>query len=176
MIRLLGGLLDRLLLLGGVLLCGLLPGYLQAYRQRLAGRLQQAELDLAPWQAIADRFHQGELDRLLQHHRASADATFQAEATALQQLIEQRAWLRVAVESLQGDLWQQLFGLLRHFDRSDAAATWALYSPSFPLDPEGLSIALGGGALIWLTAMVVISGLGRLLRPRQRSRHLQGPT
>ena len=49
------GLVDRVLLICAVVAGGLVPGFISQYRQRLGGMLDQARLDLAPWQRIADQ-------------------------------------------------------------------------------------------------------------------------
>ena len=46
------GLIDRLLLICAAVAGGLVPGFISQYRQRLGGRLDQARLDLAPWQKL----------------------------------------------------------------------------------------------------------------------------
>src|SRR5258708_19654127 len=70
------GLLDRLLLLAAVITGGLVPGFITQYVQRLGGRLDQARLDLAPWQQIADQYFHGRLAHLLQNPPASRAVTF----------------------------------------------------------------------------------------------------
>ncbi len=80
---LLRNLLDRLLLIAAVIAAGLVPGFIAQYRQRLGGMLDQARIDLAPWQAIADQNHHGDLDELVRYHLASSDPTFHAEGGAI---------------------------------------------------------------------------------------------
>ena len=62
--HLIRGLIDRLLLLATVITGGLVPGFITQYVQRLGGRLDQALLDLAPWQHIADQYFHGDLAQL----------------------------------------------------------------------------------------------------------------
>src|SRR5215469_11999703 len=50
------GFIDRLLLVCAIVAGGLVPGFIAQYRQRLGGRLDQAQIDLAPWQKIADQY------------------------------------------------------------------------------------------------------------------------
>ena len=47
------GLLDRLFFACAIVAGDLVPGFIAQYRQRLGGRLDQALLDLAPWQRLA---------------------------------------------------------------------------------------------------------------------------
>jgi hypothetical protein len=72
------GLLDRAILVCAAVAGGLIPGFIAQYRQRLGGHLDQARLDLAPWQKLADQFYQGDIEKLIQYHLSSADATCHA--------------------------------------------------------------------------------------------------
>ena len=77
------GLIDRILLVCVVVTGGLVPGCRAQYRQRLSGRLDQARLDLAPRQKIAEQFFGGSLHRLIQIHFASPVAPIHAEGSVI---------------------------------------------------------------------------------------------
>lgn len=144
------GLLDRIVLVAGFIAGGCLPGFVAQYRQRVGGRLDQARLDLAPFQEIAQRFHGGDLDALVRHHLASPDPSFLAEGQAIQGMIDAIARLTAMVEGLAGPAWKQLLYLARHYDRDIGAATWTDYVPGFAFDPGSLLIAGAVGIAAWL--------------------------
>jgi len=178
--KLLSGLLDRLLLLLAVAAAGVLPAFVQQYRQRLAGRLDQINEDLAAWRQIAERLHGGDMQALIRHHLDSGDATFTAEAAALQSMLQQSAELEAALAAMQGSLPEQVMGWLQHLRWNDVEATWALFQPQFPLDPQGLLFALLGGGLLWLLliggGLVAAAGcrqIGRSMARRRRLRSLR---
>ena len=102
------GLFDRLFIAVAVVAGGLVPGFIAQYRQRLGGRLDQARLDLEPWQRIADQFYHGDLDKLIQYHLNSKDATFHAEGSVIQSLIVTVQRLQGAVDALHSSLFHQL--------------------------------------------------------------------
>jgi hypothetical protein len=154
-VKLLRGLLDRLLLVAAVLCAGAVPSFIAQYRQRLGGRLDQVLLDLAPFQRIADLYHHGSLEELVRHHLASADATFHAEGAAVRAMMDSAAALRAAAEALNADLAHQLLYLLRHTDPSIARATWSSFVPSMPLDTEAVVFAGLVGLLVWLLAALL---------------------
>jgi hypothetical protein len=158
-VNVLRGLLDRLLLVAAVLCAGAVPSFVAQYRQRLGGRLDQVLIDLAPFQRIADQNHGGSLEALVRHHLASADATFHAEGAAVRAMLESVAALRAATAALNADLAHQLLYLARHLDPSIARATWSIFAPSVPLQPEALVFAGLAGLLVWLLA----AGLWRLV-------------
>jgi hypothetical protein len=152
----------RLLFGLGVLSGSQLPKFIGDYRQQLAGRLAQAQEDLALFQAIADRFHQGSLEALIQLHLASPVPSFHAEGEAIQQLAGRVEQLSSALHRLDASLIQQLPVLLLQGDREIAAATWSLYEPGLILTPEALVCALITGLSFSLPAF-----LFRLWRTRQ---------
>ena len=170
--RFVRGLLDRVLLVVAVVAGGLVPGFVVQYRQRLGGRLDQALLDLAPWQAIADQFWQGSLDRLVQYHLASTDPTFHAEGSVIESLRNTVHQLQAAVAAMQGSLFGQVGYLSLHADAGIARATYGDWVPTFALSVDGLLFAalLAGVAwalfhsLWWCASRV--AGRTRRRRPR----------
>ena len=152
---LLRGLLDRVVLIVGVLAGGMVPSYLAQYRQRVGGALGQALQDLAPFQQIADRFHDGSLAKLIQHHLASSDPSFHAEGAAIQAIADSVASLRAALAALDTDVFHQLFHLVAQVDPVMARATWAAFRPSFGLTADSLLMAAAFGLSIWLVFLGV---------------------
>jgi hypothetical protein len=148
--RIVRGLLDRLLLIGGVIAGGLIPGFIAQYRQRLGGRLDQAQLDLAPWQKLADQFHHGDLQQLIQYHLASSDPTFRAEGYVIQSLLDAVHALQAAVEALHANLFQQMLYLIGHADPGLMRATYADWVPTFALSGGGLLFAALFALGLWL--------------------------
>jgi hypothetical protein len=149
------GLLDRLVLVSAVVAGGLVPGFIAQYRQRLGGRLDQARMDLASWQQIADRYFHGDLNRLIQYHLSSNDPTFRAEGSVIRSLVVTVQHLQDAMSALQGSLLQQTHYLVLHGDVGLARATLADWVPTFALTLEGIAFALALGAVLWCLFHVV---------------------
>jgi len=163
---LLRGLVDRLLLAAAVVAGGLVPGFLAQYGQRLGGRLSQARLDLEPWQKIADQYHEGNFEDLIQYHLDSSNPTFHSEGTAIRALLNTVQQLQGAVDALQDSLFHQIGYIARHGDIDLARATLSAWVPTFTLSVDGLTFALLFAAAIWL----VFHALWWLLAPgRARS-------
>jgi hypothetical protein len=160
------GLLDRVLLVCAVVAGGLVPGFIAQYRQRLGGRLDQARLDLEPWQKIADQFHQGSLEKLIRYHLSSSDPTFYSEGAVIRALVATVRQLQSAVDALQGSLLEQLRYLALHVDAGLARATFSDWVPTLSLSAEGIVFALLFGFAVWLLFHAVwwlfALGLGRL--------------
>jgi hypothetical protein len=144
------GLFDRLFVAAAVVAGGLVPGFIAQYRQRLGGRLDQARLDLEPWQRIADQFYQGDLNKLIRYHLNSQDATFHAEGSVIQSLIVTVQRLQGAVDALHSSLFHQLGYLTLHADARLMRATVTDWVPTFALSIEGVLFALLFGVAVWL--------------------------
>jgi hypothetical protein len=143
-------LLDRLLLVAGVVAGGLVPGFIAQYRQRLGGRLDQARLDLEPWQGIADKYHHGDLEQLIQYHLASPDPTFHSEGQVIRSLIDTVHRLQDAAAALHASLLKQAWYLALHTDPGLLHATYMDWVPTFALSLEGLVFAVCSALLLWL--------------------------
>ena len=144
------GLIDRLVLIAAVLGAGAVPSFIAQYRQRVGGMLAQAQADLAPFLDIARRFHGGDIEKLIAHHRASSDPTFNAEAAAIAALRDATDHLRDAYAALDTDLVGQLMYLARGVDPTIASATWEIFEPAFSFSPASLVFALAVGLTLWL--------------------------
>ena len=164
------GLLDRLLLICAVVAGGLVPGFIVQYRQRLGGRLDQARLDLAPWQRLADQYYQGDIERLIRYHLDSTDPKFHAEGSIIRTLVETVQRLQSAVDALHGSLFHQAGYLALHADAGLARATLHDWVPTFALSAEGIVFALVFAGALWL-AFHALWRLLALLRPRSRTVH-----
>jgi hypothetical protein len=169
------GLLDRIILVASIIVAGCIPSFIAQYRQRLGGRLDQVRADLSLFQEIANRYHGGSLEKLIEAHLASADRTFHDEGIAIKTMVETAQRLEQAVSALNADLVHQLLYLLRHGEAQIARPTWDVFQPAFPLTIESVVFALSVGVAIWLLFLALwhlaAFVIGRLVyRPRARVR------
>ncbi|MBS0366763.1 MAG: DUF2937 family protein [Proteobacteria bacterium] len=148
--RFVGGLLDRAVLVCAAIVGGLIPGFIAQYRQRLGGRLDQALLDLAPWQKLADQYQGGSLELLIRHHLGSADPQFHAEGAVIRALMITVQQLQAAVHAMHASLPRQASWLLLHGDPALLRATWSDWVPTFALSSQGLVFALVFAVGVWL--------------------------
>jgi hypothetical protein len=156
--------LDRIILVIGVIAAGCIPSFIAQYRQRAGGRLDQVLQDIAPFQAIANQFHHGSLQELIRYHLASVDQTFHNEGAALQAMVDTAEQLRQALQALNTDLFHQLVYMLTRTDPLIARATWEIFSPSFNLTVESIVFAVIVGVAIWLVFLTVWMLIDRLAR------------
>jgi hypothetical protein len=158
-----------------VVAAGCIPSFIIQYRQRLGGRLDQVQADLAPFQAIADRSHGGSLAELIHYHLQSSDATFHQEGAALQSMVLAAERLRAMLAALDTDLAHQCAYLLLHHDNDLLRATWAAYQPGFTLDLQGVVCALAIGVAIWALFLGLWHGVAYLLGAAWRERPPRAP-
>jgi Protein of unknown function (DUF2937) len=156
-------LLDRIVLLVAVVAAGCIPSFIIQYRQRLGGRLDQVQADLAPFQAIADRSHGGSLAELIRYHLQSTDATFHQEGAALQSMVQAAERLRSMLAALDSDLLHQCAYLLVHHDSDLVRATWGSYQPGFTLDLQSAVFALAVGVALWALFLGIWHGVAHLI-------------
>ena len=157
------GILDRVVLVAGVIVAGCIPSFIVQYRQRVGGMLDQVLKDLAPFQAIADKIHHGSLQELIQHHLDSSDPTFYKEGAAVRAMVETAEQLRKTFQALDTDLFHQLSYLVARIDPLIARATWDVFSPSFGLTVETVVFGSVVGVLIWLVFLAVWYVISRLI-------------
>jgi hypothetical protein len=162
------GLLDRLVLICAVVAGGLVPGFIAQYRQRLGGRLDQARLDLAPWQRLADQYYQGDIERLIRYHLESGDPKFHDEGAIIRTLVTTVQQLQSAVDALHGSLFHQAAYLAVHGDPGLAAATLHDWVPTFALSGEAIVFDLTIALVVWLL-FHALWRLIALLFPRGRA-------
>jgi Protein of unknown function (DUF2937) len=172
-VPILRGLLDRLLLVAAVVAGGLVPGFIAQYRQRLGGRLDQARLDLEPWQRLADQLYHGDIDKLIQYHLSSSDPTFHSEGGIIGGLVATVHQLQSAVDALHTSLVQQVAYLALHADPALTRATFSDWVPTFALSAAGLVFAVGFAIAVWVIFHAVwwlLTQAGRLLFGRRYAR------
>lgn len=157
------GILDRIVLVAGIVAAGCVPSFIAQYRQRVGGQLDQVLRDIAPFQEIANQFHHGSLEELVRYHLASPDATFHSEGAAIQGMINSAEQLRRVLEALNTDLFHQLVYLLGKVDPLTARATWDVFSPSFDLTAQSIIFAFIVGMAIWLAFFAIWYIFSRLI-------------
>ncbi|HTQ36613.1 MAG TPA: DUF2937 family protein [Steroidobacteraceae bacterium] len=160
--NLLRGLLDRLVLVIGVLAGGCVPGFIVQYRQLVGERLDQVQQGLLPFQTVANRYYGGATGALAKHYLGSPDTGLQAQGRTMQDMLDSLARLQGMMEGLAGSVWHQIGYLAGHFDRDIGAAAWQGHLPAFSLDPASLAAAAVVGIACWLLFNGVWLGLSRL--------------
>jgi hypothetical protein len=152
--------LDRLLAVVGALAASQLPGYMNHYMQRLAGHLQEAQLNLQAWQSIADDMVGGSLDQLVTLYLTNPAPEVVAAGEKCTADIARVDELQGALTALQeAGMWQRGLEFLRQCDPTIARQTWDDFVPNVPLNLEGWLYALVGLLLALALYLLVKSAL-----------------
>ncbi|MGB0955970.1 MAG: DUF2937 family protein [Panacagrimonas sp.] len=165
-----GWALDKLIFAMGFVTGGTLPGFLAQYRQRLGGRLDQLQEDLAHFESIAAQQFDGDLQQLIAHHRASNDTTFRAEGEAVASMATQLDQYSQAYASMDGGAFGQTWTMVSHWDQALIQSVWADFVPAMAYSLDGLVMALCGGflaSLLFGAPIALLKWRGRRLRYRK---------
>lgn len=154
------GILDRIILVVGVLAGGTIPSFIAQFRQRLGGHLDQALTDLKPFQDIANQLHNGSLDLLVKHHLNSIDPTFKSEGNAIAAMQQSAKMLGEAWRIMQGDIQQQIKFMVMQADPNMLQATWHTFEPAFGFTEEALIFAGVLGVSAWLIFLALSAIVG----------------
>ena len=137
-------LLDRLLCVCGAVAFAQLPEFIQQYRQRLGGHLDEARRHLAEFESVATRAKLS-LPQFIERTSANADTSVAGLGTVMRDTLTRVEELTAAETALrQATLWEKPFVFLAHLDPSVARATWEIYLPAVPTTAEGLAYAVAG--------------------------------
>ena len=151
----------------GFLAGGAFPSFSAQYHQILQARYDQVSIYLAPFQAIADRYHDGSLDALVRHHLRSTDPTFYAEGEAIQAMINSQARLAESKAAADASYVDQAVYLYRHLEPGVARQVWSGFTPTLVTSERGVTFSLTVATVVLvlfgLAWMTLGAGIRRLL-------------
>ncbi|NKF21871.1 DUF2937 family protein [Solimonas marina] len=155
--RMLLGLIDRLLFAAGFALAMQLPQFVDAYTQRYGGYHQALVDSMAEYQRNADEHYGGDIDKLIADLHAAPAAGIHDIGDKLQRDRAHELEMRNGLQILEHEtLARRLVYLAGHLDADIARAAWASFQPGLPLSFDALLCGLVGA--------VLFSGLFNLLR------------
>lgn len=143
---------------------GLFPSFSAQYHQRLQAQYDQVTIDLAPFQKIADRYHAGSLDALVQHHLNSTDPTFHAEGEAIQMMIDSQLRLAESEATVDAPYVDQAWYFYKRMDEEVARATWDSFTPALITTENAVTFSLTIATLAILILWVAWSAVGLIIR------------
>ncbi|MFT5879870.1 MAG: cell division protein FtsB [Moritella sp.] len=154
--KLINGLLQRLLFTLGFILFMQLPQFIDHYTQHLAGYYNAQQDQLRQYAAIAELNFNGQLNTLIAEFKLNA-------SPEIQQVGKQVATLKASVKSLRqdvatltdGDYLTQLYFLAKNINSSLAQSTLQRLKPGIPLSKAALITGVVGGLLINLIWLIL---------------------
>lgn len=164
------GLLSRfflLLMASGALLLGIqVPGFVDQYEKRVDAHFIEVSTNLKSFQDIADRFHGGSIEALIEKHERSTDKTFHAEGDAIRKMHDRFLRFQNEKIQLQASLPNQLLWIAKGADRELLLETRQNYSFGILLNRE----ALIAGFSCMIAVVILLELLASLFRLREPAR------
>ena len=165
------GILYILIFAAGFVAGGLFPSFSAQYHQRLQAQYDQVSIDLAPFEAIADRFHGGSMEALVEHHLNSTDPTFYAEGKAIQLMIDSKARLAESQAAAEAPYVDQAVWLYRNRDEAIVQRTWESFQPAMVTSENAvtfsLTIATAVLLVAWIVSALLSAGFRRLFTTKR---------
>ena len=159
----------RLAIFAAGLLAGVqVPGFVDQYAKRVSAHQIEAARNFQGFQETADRYFNGDVDALIAHHDASADAAFKDEGRTIRLIHDRLVMLNRELEALRGPLLARIFHVALRANREILLETENEYTYTVPLSPAAILSGIVVGGLLALTLEGLLHGLLHLLRPRRR--------
>lgn len=140
-----------------------LPSLTDQYAKRVDASLREVTLNFQPFLIIANQHTGGNVETLIQLHRDSKVAPFQAEGEAIERLYQRKLRLGGEHKALQTHLPARLWHLLVRADSDLREQTLIQYTATAPLTQEAL-VSGGVVALAMLLLLEAAMALGRRLQ------------
>lgn len=152
---------------GTVLLLGIqAPSFIDQYAKRIDAHFLEVEENLRGFQAIADRFHGGDLAALIAKHRGSGDSTFVGEAEPIERMAARKARFAKEREALRTGFPGQALHVLISGDREILEETYSAYTRDLRLDSQSVLSGVAAAIAVCLMLEVFFGFSKRLLGSR----------
>ncbi|WP_068545548.1 DUF2937 family protein [Thalassotalea crassostreae] len=142
-----------------------LPGFIQAYLQRISGHLAEAKYQLSKYQDIANLHYQGDLSLMTKRYQQNSDPGISASGEIIANLDMRVTMLSQYVEQLSSSTFvTKLYYFVSNIDADIARATLQDHQLNIPLTVE----AAGCGLILATLLQAIIQITYNLLDKRRR--------
>jgi hypothetical protein len=143
------------------LLIGLqVPNFIDQYQKRADAHLREVSINLLPFQEIANKYFDGDMNKLIELHRNSAEKPFQEEGQAIEQMVARKLRFEAALAALNTSLPMKALHVLLHGNKELRDEALAQYTYAVPLNQDALIF----GACAALAILLLAELLFALLR------------
>ncbi len=144
------------------LLVGLqVPNFVDQYQKRVDAHLREVSINLQPYQEIANKYFNGDMDKLIELHRNSEVKPFQEEGLAIAKMVARKLRFEADLAALQTSLPLKALHVLLHGDREMLDEAMGQYSYAVPLNQDALVFG-ACAALAVLLSIELLLALARL--------------
>lgn len=143
------------------LLTGLqIPNFVDQYQKRVDAHLREVSVNLQPFQDIAARYFGGDMNKLIELHRASSEKPFQEEGLAIEKMVARKLRFETDLAALNTSLPLKAMHVLFHGDKEILDEALGQYSYAVPLNQDALVF----GACVAITILLLVELLFALAR------------
>ena len=140
------------------LLIGLqIPNFVDQYQKRVDAHLREVSINLQPFLDIALKYFGGDIGKLIELHRASAEKPFQDEGAAIEKLVARKLRFETDLAALNTSLPMKALHVLLHGDREMRDEVINQYSYAVPLNQEALEFGASVALAILLLLELLIA-------------------
>ena len=140
------------------LLIGLqVPNFVDQYQKRVDAHLREVTINLQPFQEIANKYFGGDMNKLIELHRASGEKPFLEEGAAIEQMVQRKLRFEVDLAALQASLPLKALNVLRYGDRELIDEALGQYSYNVPLNQDALAFGAGAAIVILLLVELLLA-------------------
>jgi len=148
-LRMVDGLLDRILAVIGVVGLAQFPQFFNQYLQRLGGHLEEARLTIARYINAAESLDLS-LEAYVAEHLASENKIFTSSGQVMTDIVQRLHHLEESFLALkQAGPFNRWWIFLREMERPIVHETWQNFTPGIPTTIEGFYYGLAGLLVVW---------------------------
>jgi hypothetical protein len=121
------------------LLIGLqIPNFVDQYQKRVDAHLREVSVNLQPFQEIANKYFNGDMNKLIELHRNSDVKPFQEEGLAIEKMVARKLRFEADMAALHTSLPLKALHVLLHGNKEMLDEAMAQYSYAVPLNQDAL--------------------------------------
>jgi hypothetical protein len=152
MLALMNNILDRCFFTITFILGVQLPEFMQQYQQRLSGHLNEAQLQLAQFQDIAQQHFEGSLTTMITRYKGNSEASIINTGELIERLSIRVEYLNAHLEQIKAtDYLASVYQFIWHLDKQIAVATSEDFSMAIPLELH----AIATGVTLAITTLIL---------------------
>jgi competence protein ComGC len=143
------------------LLLGLqIPNFVDQYQKRVDAHLREVSVNLLPFQDIAAKYFGGDMNKLIELHRASAEKPFQEEGSAIEKMVARKLRFEADLAALNTSLPLKALHVILHGDKEMRDEVIGQYTYAVPLNQDALVF----GSCVALVILLLVELLLALAR------------
>jgi hypothetical protein len=146
-----------------------IPNLVDQYQKRVDAHLREVLVNIQPFQEIANKYFAGDMSKLVEMHRSSAEKPFQEEGAAIEQMLQRKLRFENELATLNASLPRQVIHVLLQGDSEILSEVRSQYTYAVPLNQDALIFGAAGALIILMAVELLFALLRRLFFKRSPS-------